>query len=116
MSQDPNGNTISENLTIDPIQVIREQKDEEGDLGDYSRVNFSKIYTVENFVRVLNIGMVHPNSMDSLIYYARVKPRNTSPQPPRTHKKHSSSSHKDEKKSSDKERGGKAKGSDRRTS
>jgi hypothetical protein len=116
ITSDANGNEISENLTIDPIRVIREQKDKEGDLGDYSRVNFSKIYTVENFVRVLNIGMVHPNSMDSLVRYARVKPRDTSPQPPRTHKKHSSSSHKDEKKSGNKEKGGKSKASDKKKS
>ncbi len=77
------GTRIYEDLTKVPIRVVREQESEEGDLGQHARINFSKIYTVENYVRVLNIGMVHSSSMDSLIQYARIKQREDSPQPPR---------------------------------
>ncbi|TVY85290.1 hypothetical protein LSUE1_G001296 [Lachnellula suecica] len=59
------GTFIKENLSKDPIKVRREQNGPEGDLGVYSRLNYSKIYTVENFVRVLNIGMVEKDVSNS---------------------------------------------------
>jgi hypothetical protein len=58
---------VRENLTRDPIRVKRQQIGPEGDLGSYSRINYSKIYAVEDYVRVLNIGMVHNDSMESLM-------------------------------------------------
>jgi predicted Zn-dependent peptidase len=58
---------VKEDLPKDPIRVVREQTDPEGDLGTLSRINYSKIYTVENYVRVLNIGKVHENSIRSLV-------------------------------------------------
>lgn len=73
---------MAENLTKDPIRVVSEQKDKEGELHPASRINYSKIYTVENFVRVLNIGMVHKNSMASLLSNSMVN-RSEPPQPPR---------------------------------
>ncbi|KAH7348831.1 hypothetical protein BKA65DRAFT_268549 [Rhexocercosporidium sp. MPI-PUGE-AT-0058] len=65
--RDSAGNIIQrEELHKDPIRVIREGKDDDQDLSITSRLNYSKIYTVENYVRVLNIGIVHPNFMESL--------------------------------------------------
>lgn len=72
-----------EDLVKDPIRVRSERKDGDGTLHDASRLNYSKIYTVENYVRVLNIGMVHENSMASLLSNCLVKPR-AEPTPPRT--------------------------------
>ncbi len=81
---DDDGTVVRENLTKDPIRVVREQKADEGDLGALSRVNYAKIYTVENYVRVLNIGKVHPDSMLSLERNSMfVRPRDQPPQPPR---------------------------------
>ncbi|QSZ31367.1 hypothetical protein DSL72_000932 [Monilinia vaccinii-corymbosi] len=54
---------LSEDLTLEPIQVIREQQDSEGELHRLSRLNYSKVYTVEHYVRVMNIGMVARNSI-----------------------------------------------------
>lgn len=79
-----NGVWVSENLTKDPIQVIREQEDKEGELAPTSRLNFSKLYTVEHNVRVLNIGMVHKNSMASLSANSFLRP-NDPPKPPIEH-------------------------------
>lgn len=56
--EDSDGTRVSENLIKDPIKVIREQSGPEGDLGRTSRINYSKIYTIEHYSRVLNIGMV----------------------------------------------------------
>ena len=78
----PNGEWFKEDLVKDPIRVRSERKDQEGTLHEASRLNYSKIYTVENYVRVLNIGMVHDNSMASLISNCLVKPR-ADPTPPR---------------------------------
>jgi hypothetical protein len=64
-------------LSKDPIKVIREQEDREGDLGALSRINYSKIYTVEKYVRVLNIGMVDKMSLRSLETNSFVRPRTT---------------------------------------
>ena len=66
---------MQENLVKDPIRVQREQRDPEGDLGDASRIDYSKIYTVELFVRVLNIGMVLRDSMGRLIANSRIQPK-----------------------------------------
>ena len=66
---------VRENLTKDPIRVEGEQRDPEGDLGDASRIDYSKIYTVEHCVRVLNIGMVLRDSMGSLIANSRIQPK-----------------------------------------
>ncbi|KAG9230908.1 hypothetical protein BJ875DRAFT_487516 [Amylocarpus encephaloides] len=60
------GTFVRENLTKDPIKVKRDLVDAEGDLGAFSRLNYSKIYTVENYVRVLGIGMVEKNSLPTL--------------------------------------------------
>jgi hypothetical protein len=62
----PDGTFVKENLSKDPIRVRREQTGSEGDLGPYSRLNYSKIYTVENYVRVLNIGMVERDWIPTL--------------------------------------------------
>lgn len=81
---------IFEDLSKDPIQVRREQQDEEGDLGALSRLNYSKVYTVEKNLRVLNIGMVE--NIPSLLASSFVK-RSTPIEKPRTH--HSSRSNRD---------------------
>ncbi|KAK0118618.1 hypothetical protein ONS95_007502 [Cadophora gregata] len=82
--QAEDGTIIKENLPKEPIRVNSEQMGEEGDLGVLSRVNYAKIYTVEHYVRVLNIGKVHPMSMPSLekncMFTRRV---DEPPQPPR---------------------------------
>jgi hypothetical protein len=65
---------MKENLSKDPIRVRREQNGAEGDLGLYSRLNYGKIYTVENYVRVLNIGMVEQNWIPSLNANSLVRP------------------------------------------
>lgn len=63
-----NDEVISEKLTKDPIRVISENEESEGRLHELSRLNYSKVYTVEHYVRVLNIGMVASTSMNSLMY------------------------------------------------
>ncbi|KAE9367982.1 hypothetical protein N431DRAFT_561801 [Stipitochalara longipes BDJ] len=60
------GSTVREGLVKDPIRVQSEQDGPEGRLHPLSRLNYSKIYTVENYVRVLNIGMVHKDYISSL--------------------------------------------------
>ncbi|KUJ07135.1 uncharacterized protein LY89DRAFT_660871 [Mollisia scopiformis] len=65
-----------EQLSKVPIRVIQELNHADGDLGDCSRINYAKIYTVEKYVRVLNIGRVHESSMDALLassFFARPK-------------------------------------------
>jgi hypothetical protein len=76
------GTVVQENLDKDPIRVKREQSGPEGDLQDSCRLNYSKIYTVEHYVRVLNVGMVHPTSMHSLRLNSLVQRRGP-PQRPR---------------------------------
>ncbi|PVH78966.1 hypothetical protein DL98DRAFT_560926 [Cadophora sp. DSE1049] len=88
------GTIVKEYLPKEPIRVISEQAGEEGDLGELSRVNYAKIYTVEHYVRVLNIGKVHPMSMASLEKNCMfIRPADEPPQPPRGQP--SSSSRKD---------------------
>lgn len=57
---------MAENLSKDPIRVIRENSGPEGSLDSTSRINYSRVYTVENWVRVMNIGIVHKDSIASL--------------------------------------------------
>ncbi|KAH7416791.1 hypothetical protein BKA64DRAFT_277134 [Cadophora sp. MPI-SDFR-AT-0126] len=88
------GTLVKENLPKEPIRVISEQTGVEGDLGELSRVNYAKIYTVEHYVRVLNIGKVHPTSMASLEKNCMfTRSADEPPQPPRGSS--SSSSRKD---------------------
>ena len=91
------GTIVYEDLDKDPIKVKREQDDKEGDLGALSRLNYSKIYTVEHYVRILNIGMVEPESLPSLNRNSHVKPRETPIEKPRNHR--SKSDHKREDRS-----------------
>ncbi len=77
------GTIVRENLIKDPVKVRRELKDREGDLGQFSRINYAKIYTVENYVRVLNIGMVCPESMQSFQHDNMFGWGTGIPQPPR---------------------------------
>jgi hypothetical protein len=80
------GRTIYENLSKDAIKVVREQDHDTANLGIFSRLNYSKIYTVEYSALVLNIGMVHQGSMMALLKSSWVKPRKEPPQPPRQHR------------------------------
>ncbi len=104
---DEYGGTVQEELSKDPIRVIRELNDVDGDLGELSRINYAKIYTVEKYVRVLNIGRVHQDSMESLLascFFAR--PVDEPPQGPRK-SKHDKSS-KDREGKEDKGQGSKS--------
>ncbi|KAN0093471.1 hypothetical protein V8E51_016655 [Hyaloscypha variabilis] len=67
------GTVISEQIDKDPIRVVSERGDIE--LLPAARINYSKIYVVEKDVRVLNIGMVHQNSMASLMLDSPLKPQ-----------------------------------------
>jgi hypothetical protein len=91
------GTEVSENLIKDPIKVRSEQDDSEGILDPASRLNYSKVYTVENYVRVLNIGMVHENSMASLENNCYLRPRSEAPQGPRYIPSRSGNSRNDER-------------------
>ncbi|KAE8447121.1 hypothetical protein EG329_011105 [Mollisiaceae sp. DMI_Dod_QoI] len=90
---DNEGNVIlREALSKDPIRVVSELDDEYGDLGTYSRINYAKIYTVEKYVRVLNIGKVHDDSMESLLTSCFfMRPDDQPPQGPRKSKHDSKS-------------------------
>ncbi|PQE16481.1 pfs domain protein [Rutstroemia sp. NJR-2017a BBW] len=71
------GSVVREQLTKVPIRVVSQQSSPEGELDPKSRLNYSKIYTVEHYVRVLNIGMVHNDSMIALATsspYQRTEP------------------------------------------
>jgi hypothetical protein len=60
------GKIVREQLSKDLIKVRNKQSAPERHLDPRSGLNYSKIYTVENYVRVLNIGMVDKDSMSSL--------------------------------------------------
>ncbi|TAQ83129.1 hypothetical protein B7494_g8547 [Chlorociboria aeruginascens] len=60
------GTKVYENLNKDPIRVISEEHGEDGQLEPKSRLNYGKVYTIEHNVRVLNIGMVHEESLPTL--------------------------------------------------
>jgi hypothetical protein len=77
---------VRENLSKDPIKVRREQEGPEGDLGAYSRLNYSKIYTIENYVRVLKIGMVEKDWLPSLNANSYVRTPSQPIQKPTNHK------------------------------
>jgi len=71
---DEDGAVITEILYKDPIRVQSERSDTEATLAKTSRINYSKIYKVAKDLRVLNIGMVHQNSMAGFILDSPIKP------------------------------------------
>jgi hypothetical protein len=83
---------VWEELDKDPIKVRSEQKGPEGQLEPESRLNYSKIYTVENYVRVLNIGMVDKDSLPSLWSNSMIY-RDTPAEKPVQHPPRSDSGH-----------------------
>lgn len=97
-----NGMRVYEGLTKFPIRVLREQEGPEGDLGALSRVNFSKVYTVEFYARVLNIGMVHNNMVETLVHYASTSRDEPSQGPKHRSSKASRGTHGDSKGASSK--------------
>jgi hypothetical protein len=64
---DEDGTPVFEQLSNDPIRVVSECNDTEGQLSPLSRINYTMPYVVEKDVRVLNIGIAHEMSMASLI-------------------------------------------------
>jgi hypothetical protein len=72
------GKVYSEDLFLDPIRVISEQKGPEGTLSPFSRINYSKIYSVGKDVRVLNIGMVSGESLPPLQANSPLKQKSNS--------------------------------------
>ena len=76
LSYKEDGITYWEDLSKDPIKVKSEQDGPEGILHPASRLNYSKLYTIEKHLRVLKIGMVE--NLPSLLKHSRVKP----PEPP----------------------------------
>jgi hypothetical protein len=56
-----------EKLLKDSIKVNSERTDKEGMLDEKSRINYTKTYTVEKDVRVLNIGKVDKRSLRALL-------------------------------------------------
>ncbi|TVY13980.1 hypothetical protein LARI1_G008742 [Lachnellula arida] len=104
------GTLVKENLSKDPIRVRREQSGPEGDLGACSRLNYSKIYTVEHYIRVLNIGMVESNWIPSLTANSYVTSSTTPVEKPTKLPSNDSSSTRDrerERKSRGKDKDGK---------
>ena len=73
LSISKDGRVISETLTKDAIKVNSERKDKEGRLSPLSRIHYTKLYTVEKDVRVLNIGMVSKRSMPALMFDCPLK-------------------------------------------
>ena len=69
-----------------------EQEGSEGQLEPESRLNYSKIYTVENYVRVLNIGMVDKDSLASLRRNSMIS-RGTPAEKPTQHPPRTDSGH-----------------------
>jgi hypothetical protein len=86
------GTIVWEELSKDPIRVNSEQKGPEGQLEPASRLNYSKIYTVEHYVRVLNIGMVDKDSLASLQRNSMIS-RGTPAEKPTQHPPRSNSGH-----------------------
>lgn len=84
------GSEVREELTKDPIKVNRERNDSDGDLGRASRINYSKIYTIEHYQRVLNIGKVADWCIPSLQRNSLVQresaPERPKPRPSRSSK------------------------------
>jgi hypothetical protein len=98
------GTIVWEELSKDPIKVRGEQEGPEGELEPESRLNYSKIYTVENYVRVLNIGMVDTNSLPSLRRNSMIY-RETPVEKPARYPARADSSHHRGSKRKDKEKG-----------
>ncbi len=96
-----------EELSKTPIRVVSERKDQEGDLGESSRLNYSKVYTVEFYARVLNIGMVHRDHLETLTANSFVKQRVEPPEGP----KHRDSNHGKSSSRGHKSKGGPSRGS-----
>lgn len=96
--QTADGTVVAEDLSKDPIKVHREQKGPEGDLGTLSRINYSKVYTIENYVRVLNIGMVEDDWIPTLKYNSFLKPRESPIEKPRNPRRMSSKQEDDKSK------------------
>lgn len=68
------GTARYEQLVIDPIKVTGGREYPEGQLHPLSRINFTKLYTVEKDVRVLNIGIINDqHSLSILEEHAGVK-------------------------------------------
>jgi hypothetical protein len=55
-------------MTKDPIAVIPASPAEK--LDKMSRINFGKVYTIEYNVKVMDVGMVTPDSQRNLHHYA----------------------------------------------
>lgn len=95
-AKDDNGKWVYEDLILRPIRVINERmEDNDGNLDPLSRLNYSKVYTVEHYVRVLNIGMVASKSLGSLLVDSNWSSKPIGVHPPRPSRKSSgqSSSH-----------------------
>lgn len=58
-----------EKLTRDPLHLVIE--DRHTKLSSASRINFSKVYTVEHNVKVYSVGRVAPEDIDRLKNYFR---------------------------------------------
>ena len=56
-------------MAKEPLEVVPENPSE--NLDYMSRLNFSKIYTVEHNVKVLPIGRISSRSMTRFLEYAR---------------------------------------------
>ncbi|TEY52510.1 hypothetical protein BOTCAL_0257g00030 [Botryotinia calthae] len=59
------GSLIYENLVLDPIRVDSERDDVDSQLHPLSILNYSKVYIIEHYVLVLNIGMVASESINT---------------------------------------------------
>ncbi len=77
---------IYENLTKDPIRVVPDQRNKDCDLGVASRLNYSKVFTVEYYAKITNIGMVHKDSIPTLMKGSMIKQPEEPPEPPRRHR------------------------------
>lgn len=101
-SQMRNGIMVYEDLCKDPIKVKREGSGPECRLHNLSRINYGKVYTVEHYTKVLNIGMVDTNSMHTLHENSPVKSskaseksKSHSSRPKQEHKRRGNDSRKD---------------------
>lgn len=61
-----------ERLSLSPIKITREQEGPEGQLTPQSRINFAKLYTIEMYTQVLNVGKVSPNFINTLTEHANM--------------------------------------------
>lgn len=56
-------------ITKRPIKVNAASPDQK--LDKMSRLNFSRVHTVNHYVKAMNVGMVHRDSMPYLVGYFR---------------------------------------------